>query len=172
MVPRLFPGVTRQHSQVCRVCSRKSQNTVQDCPWANRLVSRGPTAGVTEKSVLDTELEPCSEDPMTGFRRDGCCGTHPDDRGRHEVCAVMTEEFLLFSRDRGNDLITPRPRLDFPGLEPGDRWCLCLGRWVEALEADTAPPVVLEATNEAVLDEVPFSTLNEHEFVPLEHEFD
>ncbi|PSQ32389.1 DUF2237 domain-containing protein [Halobacteriales archaeon SW_10_68_16] len=119
-----------------------------------------------EHNVLGGELEPCSEDPVTGYLRDGCCRHLAEDRGRHEVCAVMTEEFLQFSKARGNDLITPRPEFDFPGLEPGDRWCLCLGRWVEAAEADLAPPVVLEATNEAVLEDVLFSTLNEHEYDP------
>lgn len=109
---------------------------------------------------------------MTGYHRDGCCRTDPHDVGRHEVCAVVTREFLEFSKARGNDLVTPRPELEFPGLEPGDRWCLCLPRWVEALEEDVAPPVVLEATNEAVLDDVYFSTLNEHEYVPLEHDFE
>ena len=126
---------------------------------------------MTEQNVLGAELEPCSENPMTGYRRDGCCGSHPDDSGRHEVCAVLTEEFLSFSAARGNDLVTPRPRLNFPGLNPGDRWCLCLGRWVEAVEEDVAPPVVLEATNETVLDDLSRSTLAEHEFVPSEHEF-
>jgi uncharacterized protein (DUF2237 family) len=125
-----------------------------------------------EQNVLGTELQQCSEDPMTGYLRDGCCHHLPADAGRHEVCAVVTEEFLSFSTARGNDLVTPRPELEFPGLEPGDHWCLCLGRWVEAREAGVAPPVVLEATNERVLDEIPFSTLNEHEYVPLEHEFE
>lgn len=124
------------------------------------------------QNVLGTALEPCSEDPMTGYLRDGCCHAVSEDHGRHEVCAVVTEEFLAFSKDRGNDLTTPRPRLGFPGLEPGDRWCLCLPRWVEAREAGVAPPVVLEATNETVLDDVYFTTLNEHEYVPLEYEFD
>ena len=116
-----------------------------------------------EQNVLGTELQPCSEDPMTGYLRDGCCHHLAEDAGRHEICAVMTEEFLAFSKARGNDLVTPRPELSFPGLEPGDRWCVCLGRWVEALDADVAPPVVLEATNDAVLEDVYFSTLNEHE---------
>ena len=127
---------------------------------------------MTEHNILGTELAPCSEDPMTGYRRDGCCRTDPGDVGRHEVCAVVTRAFLELSRRRGNDLVTPRPDLAFPGLEPGDRWCLCLARWVEALEADVAPPVVLEATNEAVLEDIYFSTLNEHEYVPLEHDFE
>jgi len=118
----------------------------------------------TESNALGTDLEPCGTDPETGYLRDGCCRHLESDRGRHEVCAVMTEGFLEFSKAQGNDLITPRPQLDFPGLDPGDRWCLCLGRWVEAVEEDIAPPVVLEATNEAVLEEIPFSTLLEHEY--------
>ena len=127
---------------------------------------------MTEKSVLGTALEPCSTDPMTGYERDGHCRSHPADRGRHEVCAAVTAEFLAFSRERGNDLVTPRPKLGFPGLEPGDRWCLCLGRWLEAVEADRAPPVVLAATSEAVLDEVSLSTLEAHEFDPSAEEFE
>jgi len=117
-----------------------------------------------ERNVLGTKLAPCSTDPMTGYLRDGCCRHITEDRGRHELCAVVTEEFLSFSRRRGNDLVTPRPELGFPGLEPGDRWCLCVSRWVEALEAEVAPPVILEATNESVLEEVYFSTLDEHEY--------
>ena len=125
-----------------------------------------------ERNVLGEELEACSNDPTTGFERDGCCGTHPDDRGRHELCAVMTAEFLDFSKQRGNDLTTPRPQLQFPGLNPGDRWCLCLGRWVEALEATnaqrfpetTVPSVVLAATNESVLDTVSLETLQRHAY--------
>jgi uncharacterized protein (DUF2237 family) len=117
----------------------------------------------TESNVLGTELEPCSTDPETGYLRDGCCHHLDADRGRHEVCAVMTEAFLTYSRAQGNDLITPRPELNFPGLEPGDRWCVCLGRWTEAEREGVAPPVVLEATTEAVLAEIPFSTLLDHE---------
>jgi uncharacterized protein (DUF2237 family) len=125
-----------------------------------------------ERNVLGEPLEPCSTDPVTGFERDGCCGTHPGDRGRHELCAVMTAEFLTFSKQRGNDLVTPRPELEFPGLDPGDRWCLCLGRWIEALDATrehqltetTVPPVVLDATNEAVLDAVEQETLRAHAY--------
>jgi uncharacterized protein (DUF2237 family) len=116
-----------------------------------------------EKNVFGEKLADCNDELSTGFTRDGCCGTHESDRGRHEICAVMTQGFLEFSRKRGNDLVTPRPDLDFPGLHPGDRWCVCVPRWVEAYEAGNAPPVVLEATNEAVLDEVPLETLKEHE---------
>jgi uncharacterized protein (DUF2237 family) len=117
----------------------------------------------TEWNVLDTALEPCSTDPETGYLRDGCCHHLDEDRGRHEICAVMTEAFLKFSKAQGNDLITPRPEFDFPGLTPGDRWCVCLGRWVEAEREGVAPPVVLEATSEAVLEAVPFSTLLTYE---------
>ena len=115
-----------------------------------------------EQNVLGTELAPCSEDPMTGYLRDGCCHHLSEDAGRHELCAVMTEEFLQYSKSRGNDLITPRPELDFPGLEAGDHWCLCIDRWLEAESADVAPPVVLEATAEEVLDRVTLSELEAH----------
>lgn len=98
-------------------------------------------------NVLGTPLKPCSTDPMTGWLRDGCCRSDPRDRGMHWVCAVMTEEFLAFSREAGNDLSTPRPEFGFPGLRPGDRWCLCARRWQEAWVAGVAPPVVLEATH-------------------------
>lgn len=117
-----------------------------------------------EVNALGTELQVCSEDPTTGYLRDGCCRDLPQDLGRHEICAVMTEEFLQFSKARGNDLVTPRPELEFPGLDPGDRWCVCVSRWVEALDEDVAPPVVLEATNESVLEDLYFSTLNSHEY--------
>lgn len=103
------------------------------------------------RNVFGELLEPCSLDPLTGFYRDGCCETGPDDRGSHTVCAIMTEEFLRFSVRRGNDLVTPRPEFRFPGLKPGDRWCLCVSRWEEARRAGVAPPVVLEATHEAAL---------------------
>jgi hypothetical protein len=115
-----------------------------------------------ERNVLGEPLAPCGRDPTTGFARDGYCRDRADDPGRHELCAVVTDEFLTYSRERGNDLVTPRPEFDFPGLEPGDRWCVCVPRWLEALEAGVAPPVVLAATNEAVLDSVSAATLREH----------
>jgi uncharacterized protein (DUF2237 family) len=115
-----------------------------------------------ERNVFGEPLAVCSEDPRTGYLRDGCCRHLPGDAGRHEVCAVVTAEFLAFSKRRGNDLVTPRPALSFPGLEPGDRWCLCVDRWLEAEAEGVAPPVVLEATNEAVLDRVQRSTLEAH----------
>ena len=115
-----------------------------------------------ELNILGTELEPCGTDPETGYTRDGYCRSLPSDSGRHELCAAVTEEFLTYSKQQGNDLVTPRPEFDFPGLEPGDHWCLCVGRWLEARAAGVAPPVVLAATNESVLDEVSERTLREH----------
>jgi len=117
-----------------------------------------------EQNVFGELLAVCSEDPQTGYLRDGCCRHLSDDAGRHELCAVVTEEFLAFSKQRGNDLVTPRPALEFPGLDPGDRWCLCVDRWLEAEAEGVAPPVVLEATNEAVLDRVRRSTLDAHAY--------
>jgi uncharacterized protein (DUF2237 family) len=115
-----------------------------------------------ERNVLGTELKPCSTDPMTGYLRDGCCHHVPGDAGRHELCAVVTDEFLQYSKERGNDLVTPRPELDFPGLEAGDRWCLCLDRWLEAEANGVAPPVVLDATAEEALERIELSTLEAH----------
>lgn len=103
------------------------------------------------RNVLGGILEICSVRPMTGFFRNGCCDTSPEDVGSHTVCAVMTEEFLAFSKKAGNDLSTPVPAFGFEGLKPGDRWCLCAPRWQEALEADAAPRVVLRATAEGAL---------------------
>jgi uncharacterized protein (DUF2237 family) len=103
------------------------------------------------RNVLGGELVPCSNAPMTGFFRNGCCETGPEDRGLHTVCAVMTAEFLAYSKAVGNDLTTPMPDYGFPGLKPGDRWCLCAPRWKEALDAGCAPQVVLEATHEETL---------------------
>ncbi|WP_309088541.1 DUF2237 domain-containing protein [Phenylobacterium sp.] len=114
------------------------------------------------RNVLGSELQPCSFDPVTGFFRNGCCETGPHDVGMHTVCAVMTAEFLAFSRRVGNDLSTPRPDLGFPGLEPGDRWCLCAPRWKEALDAGAAPKVVLESTHEETLAIVPLGVLKDH----------
>jgi uncharacterized protein (DUF2237 family) len=108
-----------------------------------------------DRNVLGGPLERCGVDPMTGFYRDGCCRTGPDDAGRHTICAEMTLEFLEFTRARGNDLITPVPAYGFPGLKNGDRWCVCAVRWLEALEFAVAPPVVLAATHERALEIVP-----------------
>jgi len=113
-------------------------------------------------NVLGTELADCSHDPKTGFYRNGCCETGPDDVGVHTVCAVLTEEFLAFSKSRGNDLSTPRPEFGFPGLKDGDRWCLCAARWLEAYDADCAPRVHLEATHKKTLETAPLEALKEH----------
>ena len=114
------------------------------------------------RNVLGGELGPCSMDPLTGFYRNGCCETGPEDTGMHTVCAVMTADFLVFSKAAGNDLSTPRPEFRFAGLKPGDRWCLCAPRWMEALEAGAAPPVVLDATHEEVLAITPLGVLKDH----------
>ena len=103
-------------------------------------------------NVLGGLLEPCSYEPLTGFFRDGCCNTAPEDRGSHTVCAVMTAEFLAFSKARGNDLSSPVPQFGFPGLKPGDKWCLCAPRWQEAFVAGMAPRVVLRATQAGALE--------------------
>jgi uncharacterized protein (DUF2237 family) len=114
------------------------------------------------RNVLGEPLGTCCDRPMTGFYRTGCCETGPEDVGAHVVCALMTAEFLEFSKARGNDLSTPRPEFGFPGLEPGDRWCLCAMRWQEALEAGAAPRVVLSATHERALDYLCLEDLKRH----------
>ena len=113
----------------------------------------------SQRNVLGDDLDLCGSSPMTGFYRDGCCATGPEDVGRHVVCAEMTAEFLAYSKSRGNDLTTPRPEFGFSGLRPGDRWCLCAARWQEAFEAGAAPRVVLRATHEAALEHCDFADL-------------
>ena len=117
------------------------------------------------KNVLGAALVPCSYDPLTGYFRDGCCNTDESDRGSHLVCARVTSAFLSFSLKQGNDLITPRPESRFQGLQPGDRWCLCVNRWCEALEAGVAPPVVLESTHANALRVVPLETFEKYRFI-------
>lgn len=112
-------------------------------------------------NVLGSRLEPCGRDPVAGFFRDGCCNTGPSDRGSHTVCAEMTEAFLAFSRRQGNDLSTPIPAFGFPGLAPGDCWCVCAARWQEAYDAGVAPPVRLTATHEKALDLIALEVLLE-----------
>jgi len=113
-------------------------------------------------NVFDEPLETCSNDPMTGFYRDGCCNTSSQDGGSHTVCAEVTQEFLEFSRSRGNDLMTPRPEFGFPGLKPGDRWCLCATRWAEAEQAGAAPRVFLRSTHRRALERVTMETLRSY----------
>lgn len=114
------------------------------------------------KNVLGSDLQTCSQSPLTGFHRNGKCETGRGDFGLHVVCAEMTEPFLAFSAARGNDLTTPHPAWNFPGLVPGDRWCLCVTRWKEALQAGVAPPVVLEATHPSTLEFVSLEELQAH----------
>lgn len=114
------------------------------------------------KNVLGEDLESCSTDPMTGWFRNGCCDTGPGDTGVHTVCAVMTDDFLAFSKEAGNDLSTPHPEHGFPGLKAGDRWCLCAPRWQEALEAGMAPKVVLSATHILSLEWTSMKDLEAH----------
>ena len=113
-------------------------------------------------NVLGGPLRECSSDPMTGFFRDGKCATCEEDAGLHTVCAEMTEEFLAFSRQQGNDLSTPMPQFHFPGLKVGDRWCVCAGRWLEAVDAGKAPPVNLNATHQETLKVVPLELLQQY----------
>ena len=114
------------------------------------------------KNVLGEDLKTCCTPPMTGFYRNGACETGPADIGTHVVCAEVTKDFLEFTRSRGNDLMSPAPHHGFPGLKPGDRWCLCVSRWKEALDAGVAPPVVLSATHEATLKYVSLEDLKKH----------
>ncbi|UCE30819.1 MAG: DUF2237 domain-containing protein [Burkholderiales bacterium] len=119
-----------------------------------------------QRNVRGGPLKECSRDPLTGFHRDGCCHTGVQDLGNHTVCARMTEAFLEFSRAAGNDLVTPRPEWNVPGLRPGDRWCLCASRWREAAEAGVAPPVDLDATHERALEVVALADLEYHALLP------
>ncbi|HMC71301.1 MAG TPA: DUF2237 domain-containing protein [Mycobacteriales bacterium] len=116
----------------------------------------------TELNVLGSALEPCGTDPMTGFFRDGCCSTGPEDVGSHTVCAVMTREFLSHQTAVGNDLVTPRPEWSFPGLSPGDRWCVVAVRWAQAYDDGVAAPVVLASTHERALEVIPIDILQQH----------
>ena len=124
--------------------------------------SEKPQKPEKQLNVLGTDLVVCGTDPMTGFYRDGCCNTGPEDVGSHTVCCLMTEGFLEFSKNAGNDLSTPMLQYGFPGLQPGDRWCLCAPRWQEALEAGQAPQIVLAASHAAALQYVRLEDLIEH----------
>jgi len=122
---------------------------------------------ISARNVLGGALEPCCFAPVTGYLRNGHCETGPQDAGMHTVCALMTAEFLEFTRARGNDLGTAMPQFRFPGLKPGNRWCLCALRWLEAHEAGVAPPVLLSATHEATLQVVPLDVLKRHALDPV-----
>ena len=112
-------------------------------------------------NIFNEPLEACSFDPVTGFFRSGCCETSEQDTGSHTVCAIMTEEFLTFSKSKGNDLSTPVPAFDFPGLNSGDRWCLCAARWLEAYEAGSAPSIIARATHRRALEIIPMEVMKE-----------
>ncbi|MEM6822613.1 MAG: DUF2237 domain-containing protein [Verrucomicrobiota bacterium] len=114
------------------------------------------------RNVLGTDLTVCGTDPVTGYSRDGFCRRLPGDRGNHVLCAVMTQEFLEYTASQGNDLSTPIPEFDFPGLKPGNQWCLCILRWLQALDAKCAPPVILEATHESALEWVDREVLEKY----------
>jgi uncharacterized protein (DUF2237 family) len=126
----------------------------KDVTDQNAAVAREP-----DRNVVGGELLECSAKPLTGFYRDGCCATGPEDVGSHTVCVLVTEQFLTFSRRAGNDLSTPQPQFGFPGLTPGDRWCVCAARWLEAHESGSAPPVLLAATHERALELIEIDTL-------------
>jgi uncharacterized protein (DUF2237 family) len=119
------------------------------------------------RNVLGGALRSCSFDPLTGFFRDGCCRARSDDEGQHVICARVTQAFLSFSLSKGNDLMTPRPEWRFSGLKPGDRWCLCAARWLEAWKAGVAPPVVLDSTHELALELVPLDVLQAYAYQPV-----
>jgi uncharacterized protein (DUF2237 family) len=150
------------------VPARGRAKTDENAPWRDAAI--GSTipkmTPPTNRNVLGGDLLPCSLSPLTGYYRTGSCQVGADDLGCHAVCCVVTEEFLAFSRAAGNDLSTPMPHYGFPGLKPGDRWCVCAGRWKEALDAGYACPVILEATSEAALQYVTRSILEEYAVEP------
>ena len=123
------------------------------------MLDMGDGGGRSARNVLGTDLLPCSLDPVTGFFRDGCCHTDATDLGRHIICCRVTEAFLQFSAQQGNDLITPVPEYGFPGLKPGDQWCVCAARWIQAWRQNAAPGVVLAATHESALELIPLAVL-------------
>lgn len=141
----------------CFLLISTSQST--SAQRTKKLVKKETTMAT---NVLGTTLQSCCFDPKTGYFRDGYCKTRVDDVGTHVVCAVMTQEFLTFTKSRGNDLETPFPQYDFPGLKPGDKWCLCVLRWKEALDAGFAPPIVLESTHKVALKYVTLEDLKSH----------
>ncbi len=131
-------------------------------PTASGPATMGDTDAVTDRNVMGSELEPCGTDPVTGFYRDGCCSTGPEDLGSHTVCAVVTSEFLEHQRRIGNDLTTAMPQYRFPGLVPGDRWCVTAVNWLRAHHDGAAAPVVLASSHERALDLIPLTALQEH----------
>ena len=149
-----------------RRVARKGKFEVLHFDMFDQTPEEGRPGRAPSVNVLGGALQPCSINPITGFYRDGCCNTGAEDVGLHTVCVVTTAEFLAFSKAHGNDLSTPMPQYGFPGLVPGDRWCLCAARWQEALDAQAAPLVVLEATHAATLRVVSLDKLKQHAFRP------
>jgi uncharacterized protein (DUF2237 family) len=149
-VRKLSTGVANSGTLIARNVKKLEPNALRD------MLENEPAP---QKNVFGEPLQTCSDSPVTGFFRDGCCNTGPEDLGSHTVCAVMTAEFLEFSKKAGNDLSTPMPEFDFPGLKPGGRWCLCAARWRQAFEAGMAPKVVLAATHESALEIVALKDL-------------
>jgi uncharacterized protein (DUF2237 family) len=153
---------------VLRALAHASTHAVVAPSKASEAIGSAPaslsddTGAVSDRNVLGGELEPCGSDPVTGFYRDGCCRTGPEDRGSHTICALVTAEFLEHQRAIGNDLITPIPQYQFPGLVPGDRWCVTAANWLRAHEDEAAAYVVLASTHERALDIVPLAALQEH----------
>ena len=135
---------------------------VEDCGLNDSENTTLPKGTAPSVNLLGDKLEPCSLDPVTGFLRNGCCEAHVSDAGAHTVCALMTAEFLEFSKAQGNDLSTPRPEFGFAGLKPGDRWCLCAARWREAFDAGRAPKVVMQATHREAATIAPYAALLAH----------
>jgi uncharacterized protein (DUF2237 family) len=135
---------------------------IDDCAVLRRGPPAVDTSGVSDRNVLGGELEPCGNDPLTGFYRDGSCTSGPEDMGSHTICAVVTAEFLAHQKSIGNDLSTPMPQYRFPGLVPGDRWCVTAANWLRAFHDGAAAPVVLASTHERALDIVPLDALRQH----------
>jgi len=139
-----------------------TQGSISARVAGRRIDQSFPRLVTVDTNVLGDPLESCSTDPLTGFYRDGCCTSGPEDVGSHTICAVVTREFLAHQVGVGNDLVTPRPEFGFPGLQPGDRWCVVALRWLQAHQDGVAPPVVLAATNSRVLDLVPLDVLSRY----------
>ena len=149
-------------SWLCGLCCYPSASASEgNCTLEQCEETRDTTTHPIEQNAVSTPLQTCSTNPMTGFYRDGYCRTGKNDRGIHVVCAEMTEEFLTYTKAKGNDLSSPSPQYGFPGLNPGDKWCLCAARWAEANTASVAPKVVVEATSEAALKHIDLETLQE-----------
>ena len=147
---KLLAGVASSGTLLARYSKELEVNALRD------MLENEPAP---QRNVFGEPLQTCSDSPVTGFFRDGCCNTGPEDLGSHTVCVVVTAEFLAFSKKAGNDLSTPMPEFDFPGLKPGDRWCLCAARWRQAFEAGMAPKAVLAATHERALEIVTLKDL-------------